>query len=157
MLKQGVKLAGIGFLCGIAASTLISLLICTLSGAPLRFYPPELASKLGSTAAAATVQYLVSGLYGSTCMGTTLFYDVEALPLTLASALHCFVIVALFWPLALTMGWFANPWRILLVSTIQVAVYFLIWLGLWLWYKKQVDELNELNRAMQRREKLWDD
>lgn len=156
MMKKIVKMAGIGFLSGMAVSTLISLLICTLSGAPLRLSPPALAGRLGS-AAALLVQYLVSGLYGSICMGTALFYDVESLPLTIASALHCLVVVVLFWPLALTMGWFTSVRAILLVSVIQIAVYFVIWLSLWLWYKKQVDELNELNQAMQRREKLWDD
>ena len=157
MLKKIIKMAGIGFLSGMAASTLISLLICMFSGASLRLYPPELAARLGSTVAAVVVQYLVSGLYGSICMGTAQFYDVDSLPLTIASALHCFIIVVLFWPLALTMGWFTSLRSILLVSAIQVAVYFVIWLSLWLWYKKQVDELNELNRAMQQKEKPWED
>lgn len=145
MVKKAIKMASIGFLTGIAVSTLIPVLIGMVSGAPVPLYPPELAAQLGSMAAAAAVQYLASGLYGSICMGTVLLYDVEPWPLALASGLHCFIIVALFWPLALAMGWFAHAREILLMNAVQIAAYFVIWVCLWAWYKKQVEELNALN------------
>ena len=92
------------------------------------------------------LQSLFSGLYGAACFAGMSFYDADRLPLALATALHCGTIVLLFIPISLILGWISNITELLIVMAIQLVVFFIIWLIMWAAYKKQVKELNEMQK-----------
>lgn len=54
------------------------------------------------------------------------------------------MIVLIFIPISLLLGWVSQTVEVLIISMIQLAVFFIIWLILYFVYKKQVEELNEM-------------
>ena len=90
------------------------------------------------------LQSLFSGLYGAACFAGVSFYEIERMPLAAATALHCALIILLFIPIALLLGWVSNIQTLLTISGIQLVCFFIIWLIMYAVFKKQVKELNEL-------------
>jgi hypothetical protein len=140
MFKKALKLAGFGFIVGIAVFTVISAF--TYKETPV---PSEFVEKVGSFRAAYLIQIALSGAYGALCMGTTVIYDAEKLPLSVMSLLHCVITVSTYIPLSLFLGWSDSPVNTLITTCIQVAAYFVIWLIMFLRYRKEIKELNEMN------------
>ncbi len=139
------KRAGIGFLIGIMIGDMIAILTGTSSSGGISFTSKQLLDMAGGSAAAAMLlQSLFSGLYGAICFGGMSLYDAERLPLAAATALHCALIVLIFIPISLLLGWVSQTFEVLIISMIQLAVFFIIWLILYFVYKKQVEELNEM-------------
>lgn len=147
MLKTTLKRAGIGFLIGIVIGDLIAFLTGTSSTGGVTFASQQLLDMAGGSAIIAMLlQSLFSGLYGSACFAGMSFYDADRLPLIAATALHCATIVLLFIPISLLLGWINNIVELLIVMAIQIVVFFIIWLSLYLGYKKQINELNEMQK-----------
>ena len=92
--------------------------------------------------------YLVvgAGLYGAVCMGGTVVYDIEHWPMLRASLIHYLLCILLFPPIALFMGWSTDLLELLIVIGIMTVVYAVIGLIMYLIYRAQVRELNEINR-----------
>lgn len=150
MKKKILLRAVIGFFLGI----LIGLVISWLTGDPLKLdMPSQLVERVGSQSTALALHIVLSGLYGAVCMGGTLFYDIERWPLALSSAVHCGVILALYIPIALFLHWVGSPADLFLSVGIQIVCYFIIWLILFLIYRHQVKELNDLQHQNHTEEK----
>ena len=149
--KSFLKRAGIGALTGIAADVFISVLSAgSFTAAPV------LLQWLGSDRAALMIELLLVAVYGAVCMATTVIYDSDAmskLPLSVMSLLHCFICVAPFVPLSLLLGWCGSVAEILITAGIQIATYFIIWLIMYIQYKKQIKELNEIQKVLNEKEK----
>ncbi len=145
MLMKTLKMAGLGFLIGAVVGNLIAILTGTFDSGGITFASEKLLDMSGGNAALSMLlQSLFSGLYGALCFAGISFYDIERCPLALATASHCAIIVLTFIPIALLLGWFSNIVSLLIMSCIQLAAFFIIWLILYAVYKKQVKELNEL-------------
>lgn len=145
MLKVVLRRAGIGFLIGAVIGNAIAILTGTSSTDGVTFASKQLLDMAGGSPVVAMIlQSLFSGLYGAVCFGGMTFYDVERLPLAAATALHCALIVLLFIPIALLLGWVSQIAEILIIAVIQLVAFFMIWLIMYLIYKKQVKELNDL-------------
>ena len=127
MLVKTFKRAGIGFLIGIMIGDMIAILTGTSSSGGISFTSKQLLDMAGGSAAAAM-----------------LLQSAERLPLAAATALHCALIVLIFIPISLLLGWVSQTVEVLIISMIQLAVFFIIWLILYFVYKKQVEELNEM-------------
>ena len=140
MLAGFWKRAGIGFLIGLAAGNLIAWFTDGVIVSPI------LVQRMGSETAAIVLQTLCSGLYGAITMAGTLLYDVERMPLALATGLHCLLVIGPYMPLALLLGWESDVTDILIVWCFQLAAFFIIWLVMYLRYKAEVKELNELQK-----------
>ena len=154
MLKKAVKLAGIGFLTGIFIGYAISIM--TALDDPDVFVPVSerlVAVVGGNIPMAYVMQGLLSGVYGAICFGAIVFYDIERWPLALATGAHCAAIVLIYIPLGFFLGWLSNIIETLIVAGIQIVVFFIIWLILYLNYKKQVKELNEMQEHYQQSKK----
>ena len=54
------------------------------------------------------------------------------------------LIILLFIPIALLLGWVSNIETLLVIFGIQLVCFFIIWLIMYAVFKKQVKELNEL-------------
>ena len=154
MLKKTLIRAIIGFLVGMLVGNLIAILTGTSSTNGVTFASAQLLSMAGGNALVAMLlQSLFSGLYGAVCFAGMTFYEAERLPLAAATALHCAAIVLLFIPIALFLGWVSEILEIAIIAGIQIVVFFIIWLIMWSIYKKQVKELNDMQKNFSERQK----
>ena len=153
MLKKTLKAAGIGFLLGIVIGNLIAFLTGNSDTGGITFAPQKLLDMSGGNAVIAMLlQSLFSGLYGAVCFAGMSFYEIERMPLAVATALHCALIVLLFIPIALLLGWVSQIETQLIISGIQLVCFFIIWLIMYAGFKKQVKELNELQEKNENQE-----
>lgn len=154
MLKKTILRALIGFLIGIVIGNLIAILKGAFDTGGVTFASQRLLEIAGGNGILAVLlQSLFSGLYGAACFAGMSFYEAERMPLAAATALHCALIVFLFVPIALLLGWVGGILEILIIAVIQLVVFFIIWLILWAVYKKQVRELNEMQKQFSEKEK----
>ena len=154
MLKKTLKMAGIGFLIGMVVGNLIAFLTGNSDTGGVTFASMQLLRMAGGNALVAMLlQSLFSGLYGAVCFAGITFYEAERLPLAAATALHCATIILLFIPIALFLGWVSNITEILIIMSIQLVCFFIIWLIMWSIYKKQVRELNDMQKNFSERQK----
>ena len=139
----------LGFLLGAAIGNLIAWFFGS-------YVSSVLVARMGSVPAAILVQSLVSGLYGSFALAGTLFYDIEQWSLTRSSVMHFLVIAVLYVPAAMFLEWADSATEILIVEGILLVAYFIIWLVIYLRYKKEVRSLNEMlnKRFLQKEERL---
>ena len=151
MLKKALKFAGIGFLIGIVIGDLIAFLTGTSSTDSVAFTSSKLLDMAGGNAVLAMIlQSLFSGIYGAICFAGVCFYDIERWPLALATGAHCAAIILVYIPVALLLGWVSSITEILFVAGIQLVAFFIIWLILYFIYKKQVRELNEMQKNLRK-------
>lgn len=138
MRRKALILAAIGFLPGVVMGNLIAW----FSGGTL--VNTKLVPLMGSDAGAVILQSLLSGLLGAIAMGGVVVYKIERWPLALSSVVHFLLIVITYVSIALTAGWIQSAKELFIMLGIQLTVYFIIWLIMYLRYKAQVRELNEL-------------
>lgn len=138
MGKKILARAAIGF----ALGAMVALILGLMDG---NFCSKELAALVGSEGAGIALQFLGSALYGSACMVGTLFYDVERWSLALATVLHYLIIALGLFLCNWLLCWGMPAGLLLTVLAGQTVGFFLIWLIIWLRYRKEVKELNELN------------
>ena len=154
MLKKTLIRAVIGFLIGVVVGNLITILTGNSDTGGVTFASSQLLRMAGGNALVAMLlQSLFSGLYGAVCFAGMTFYEAERLPLAAATALHCATIILLFIPIALFLGWVSNITEILIIMSIQLVCFFIIWLIMWSIYKKQVKELNDMQKNFSERQK----
>ena len=154
MLKKTIKAAGIGFLIGMVVGNLIAILTGNSDTGGVTFAPQKLLDMAGGNGTVAMLlQSLFSGLYGAVCFAGMSFYEIERMPLAAATALHCALIVLLFIPIALLLGWVSDIGTLLIISGMQLVGFFIIWLIMYFGYKKQIRELNEMQKDFSKKEK----
>ena len=154
MLKKTLKMAGVGFLIGIVIGDLIALLTGNNDTEGITFASRQLLDMAGGNAVIAMLlQSLFSGLYGAACFAGMSFYEIERMPLAAATALHCALIVLLFIPIALLLGWVSDIGTLLIISGMQLVGFFIIWLIMYFGYKKQIRELNEMQKGFNNKDK----
>lgn len=142
MLKTVFKRAGIGFLLAIALGNLISVIAGDGTMAA-----SDLIEKVGSLRTAVLLQTLLSGLYGALCMGGTVLYKLERLPLLVSTAVHCAVCVVPYFCLSLLLFWTDSAVKALIMSGVQLGLFFVIWLIIDIRYKKATRELNRIRAS----------
>lgn len=141
MKKQIMKMAGLGFLLGIAVNSLIS----ALTVGDLRV-APVLLERIGSLRGAMLLEFALVGLFGAICMAGTVLYDAERLPLAAATALHCLICIGQFIPLALFLGWCSSAVEVLIMAGFQLLTFFIVWLIMYTRYRKEIKQLNEMQK-----------
>ena len=138
MSKKILIRAAVGFPLGALVAVILGVV-------DMRFCSQELAAAVGSEGLGIALQILVSGLYGSACMAGTSFYDMDRLSLALATGLHYLIIAVGLVLCNWLLRWGMGAGILLTVLAGQTLGFFLIWLFMWLRYRKEVKELNELN------------
>ncbi len=89
---------------------------------------------------------LVIALYGAVCMGGTIFYEFKNWSLAKATVAH-YLLISLGYVVVDLLLCRDMPLKLLrILEGIMTVGFFLIWLILYLRYKAEVRELNELNR-----------
>ena len=153
MLAKTLKRVGIGFLLGIVIGYALSILTGLDNPDVFISVPPRLLSLTGSVPLSQILQGLFSGIYGAVCFGTMTFYEIERWSLALATGAHCAVIVLLYIPVGFFLGWLDGWLNMLIVAGCQLVGFFIIWLIMNAIYKKQVKELNEMQKDFSERQK----
>lgn len=151
IVRNVLRRAGIGALVGMVVDVVISVLSLGKFNAG-----QTLLRWLGSDKAALLVELLLVALYGAICLATTLLYDSEMiskLPLAVVSVIHCLICIVPFIGLAVILDWFSGVLDLLIMVFIQFAAYFIVWLIMYLLYKKQVKELNGMQKNLNYTEK----
>lgn len=147
MKSKILKLALIGFVLGMLIGNLISYLSADKSAEPLVIVSQVLIRRTGSVEAAMIVNTLLSGILGAVCMAGVIFHDPEVYDwgLTKAAVLHFLLILAVNIPIALYCGWLKPGFPDLLIWVSFMALsYFIVWLIMFLRYRKETEELNRM-------------
>ena len=147
MRKKFFILAGIGFLAGMVIGNVIA---CLAGGSPVN---QQLAEWLGSSAGSVIVQTLLSGILGSVAFGGMLVHEIDRWPIALSCVVHLLLIEVPFAITALLLKWVGSIRELLIRMGIQAVIYFIIWLIMYLRYKAEVRELNELLKKSRENEK----
>ena len=147
MIKKALKLSGFGFLLGIVICNIIVALCSYAETGEILALPPQLAERTGGQMSAYILQTLLAGLYGAVCMGTTVLYDIEKMPLLLSTFLHYLAVMLIYIPVSIILCWITSGKEMLIVTGIMTAAYILIWIIMYSIYKKQVKELNRLKEG----------
>ena len=143
MLLKIFKCAGIGFLLGVVMENIIMIISGYAATGTVLCFSPEFLSRAGNELNAAVLQLLLSGIYGAICMGSTVIYDIEKIPLLSATVLHCIAVMLSYIPLSLYLCWITTAAEMMAVISIMLAVYFVVWLIMYCVYKMQTKELNK--------------
>ena len=149
MSKKIFKLALTGFVLGMLIGNLISFLTCDRNARPLVIVSPVLVARTGSVPAAMVVNTLLSGLLGAVAWAGVILHDPDEVDigLTKAAVLHFLLIMVFNVPIALYCGWCPPDFLSLLIWIGIMAVsYFIVWLIMYIRYKKETADLNELLR-----------
>ena len=141
MRKDFLRRAGMGFPLGVFVGFFIAWASGGFGAVILR---QEFIDRFIDLPTAIIAEVLASGLYGAACFGGMAFYEVENWSLAKATALHYLLIAVLFVPIALVMQWVASVGELLIMAAAQFVGFFLIWLIIYLRYKAQVKELNDI-------------
>ena len=144
MKKKMLKLAGIGFLSGIVICNFIMI----LTGKNSEFVTPLFAERIGNPKTAALLQFFLSGVYGALTMGAVVLYDLDRLPLALATFLHCLICIVPFFPLALLLGWTGGIGEAFLMAGFQLAAFVIVWLIMFFRCRIMTKKLNEMQRQI---------
>ena len=138
MRRKVIILSGIGFLAGMPIGNLIAWLTCgTVVNA-------KIAGWCGSDITSIVIQTLLSGLLGAISMGGVNVYDIEKWPLLQCTVVHYLMIEVSYIVIASILGWYGSLMELLIIMGIQLLVFMIIWVILYLRWKAQIRELNEL-------------
>ena len=150
MKKKVFRRMLIGFLSGAVVGNLIAVISASGSGV---FYSPMLVERFGSPAAAVIVQTLLSALIGVAGMGGMSLYDETDLPLAAATSIHFILVEVVFITAALLLNWMHSAAEIGIMSAFMFAAFAIIWAIMFILHKKEVKQLNEINRQKETTQK----
>ena len=101
-------------------------------------------SFMGVSGSAGTILYLIyCGVIGAAGMAGTMLYDIERYSLTRATATHLLIVLTGLLLLGVFLGWKPNEIQVWIIIGADVAVFFLIWIIMYLSYKRRIRRMNE--------------
>jgi hypothetical protein len=137
----------LGFVIGAAAVHLFTLAIGYFAYGQWTLCAPGLIDALGETGAIA-LQTALGALFGMIALGGMCVYDIETWSLLRASLVHCLLVLVSYLIVGLILRWFsADAASILIVSGIILAVYAVIWLCMYIAWKREMRKMNALTEA----------
>lgn len=146
MKKRILLYCAIGFLVGMLLVMLIPAVFNLADDGTAGLVTPLLIARVGSARGALAVSFIVFGLYSTFCIGGMLLYEIESWPLALATAVHFLGIALGYVFVSLLLGWEMAGSKLLLIEGFMAIGFVLIWLIMYLRYKAEVRELNELQK-----------
>ena len=99
----------------------------------------------GFTLASSLPVILMGGIPGAIAMGTAVIYDIEEWSLLRATVTHFLIVMVALLLACFVLKWF-EPWSapFWIMLAAELVGYIIIWLIIYLCYKKQVRKLNNL-------------
>lgn len=148
MRKKVLILVGFGILSGLIVGNVISYLT---SDHIFPWVSDEFAATVGNGTVAFLLQSLVYAIDGALCMAGVAFYDIEEWSIARATLTHYALVVLCYLMMSLLLRFNNGFWETLMMLGIMTVAFFLIWLIMYLIFRRQVRELNELNRKKAKR------
>ena len=105
------------------------------------------------TLAGALPHILLGGIPGAIAMGTAVIYGIEEWSLLRATVTHFLIVMGALMLACFVLKWFepwSTPFWIMLAA--ELVGYVIVWLIMYLGYKKQVRKLNKLLKENRERE-----
>ena len=141
MLVKTLKRMGMGFLLGLAVGNLIAV----LTGHE-QIVSAALLERIGSWRAAYLLQTLLSGLIGAASFAGISLYEIDRWPLLLTTLVHYLIYMAVFFPIAVLLGWLETAAQALWMALILAGAHFLIFLIICAVYRARMRELNKMQK-----------
>ncbi|HHX70117.1 MAG TPA: DUF3021 domain-containing protein [Gallicola sp.] len=133
----------LGFIVGAIIGNLITLLVNLGYGEKASIVSPHQVEAIGKLWAI-ILQTILSGLLGVTGVGGIYFYDIESWSLLKSTIAHSLSILIGFIVVFPVLKWVPFTfWSCLIIAIIVSVVYALIWLIMYLIWKKEVEKMNE--------------
>ena len=149
VIKKKIFIRGlIGFITGVAMMFVVPAIINQGSLDRVIYTEAFLKHVGNNETAAMLLTMLIMGLFGACCFWGTLFYEIERWPLALATIAHYLLISAGYlipnWLLCWDM-----PMKLLMTIEVFMMIgFFIIWMIIYCVYKREVRELNQLQKQM---------
>lgn len=145
--KWAVILGLIGFGMGSVFCTVISTFISTLSAGDGNLYVMSQAylHRIGNPLIAFLLELFVSGVFVAIEMACTVVYSIESWSILKATLVHLGVCYAAMLPTAFFLGWLSpgNIKGCVIMLSMCLAGYFMIWLSFYISYKIELKKIND--------------
>lgn len=141
MNRKIVRKAIIGFIAGAIWGNLVTAIINVASGNGFQIVFEDLTRSMG-LGGAIVVQTILSGLYGLVCVVGTEFFDIESWSLLRSTLTHFLCIAVGYVIIGRMLGWVGFDLTLVLILAVMAVVYFVIWLVMFLRWKKYISEMN---------------
>jgi hypothetical protein len=142
--EEAVRQALLGLPIGIAFGT-VAMLLASLSvgDGALHAVTPTLLGRIPNELAAFSLQTLLCALYGVLCMAANHIFKLSTWSLARQTLTHFLLIAPAIVAIAVFCGWIPfSPLALALYLLFFVALYAIIWLSIWLYWRNEVNKLN---------------
>ncbi|MGI6326759.1 MAG: DUF3021 domain-containing protein [Saccharofermentanales bacterium] len=134
----------IGFVTGALVVHVITLLVNYFGRGQYLICMPKLTERFGP-AGAIVVQTILAAIFGMVALGGMCLFDIEKWSLLRASVVHCALILFTYIIVGLLLHWFSfDIIPILIMACIIIFVYALIWLIMYIAWKREIRQMNRL-------------
>ena len=146
--------ASIGFSLGIFVDIIIKAICDSTVNPEKLFVNKKLVEMTGSYSIAIMLDLLLCGLLGLACNGGSVVYEIESWGALKATLVHFIFSISIYYIAGNFLGWFYPGINIanIIMVTIWILVYAMIWLIQYIVGKKEVEEMNKSIAAMKKRE-----
>lgn len=130
--KKTEKLAVVGFVLGMLVGLVFLAIATGIRAYYVKYGAGQMALFMG-----------LSGLLGAVNVGTTTIYELERWSLLRCTLTHFVIAMGSYFAVGFALGWlsFDEPLSFIMVPAC-VVVYFIIWLVMYLIYKRQIRYIN---------------
>ena len=145
MAAKLINRALVGFVLGMLAGVLATIIVSLTNDQGMLTLPGVLLRLTGSEAGALLAQMLFSGLYGIIPMAGTIIYEFDSWGMLKQAVVHYVSHTAAFLALGVLLGWFSpTPADLGIVTGSFAICHCIIWLIMYSRYRSEVKKLNEL-------------
>ena len=140
--KTFIKLVVIGFAMGTILGNLIEIILNLIQTQTFSFASDIQIATFGLPLTI-VLQTLLSGLFGAICFAGTAFYEIEKWSIAVATLVHYLCILATYFAIGFLLRWIPfDVWIILIIIGSFTIAFFIVWLIMYLRWKKRINEMN---------------
>lgn len=148
--------ASIGFSLGIFVDIIIKAICDSTVNPEKLFVNKKLVEMTGSYSIAIMLDLLLCGLLGLACNGGSVVYEIESWGALKATLVHFIFSISIYYIAGNFLGWFYPGINIanIIMVTIWILVYAMIWLIQYAVYKKEIREINKGVETLKNKKEL---
>lgn len=144
MKKQILKRALWGIPIGITIASIIAIIISyVIPGGGYSPCVPELITQFNNEITAVTVQTILAGLLGAVFSAASLIWEIDRWSIAKQTGIYFIVISAAMLPVAYINHWMQHTLAgFLIYLGIFLLIFMVVWISLFMFWKKKIDKLN---------------
>ena len=143
MKKRLLKRLIIGFVFGMIVGNVIEIVLNLITTHTFSLASETQVVVFG-LALTIVLQTLLSGLFGAICFGGITFYEIEKWNITISTVTHFLSMLISYFTIAFLLRWI--PFEIvpiLIVCGVFLVSFALVWLIMFFYWKKKIEEMNK--------------